>query len=508
MLILNFDDESLKVPVNGKILVGSEEDSDIFIENSNVAPRHAEISAGPNGECRISDLGSAQGTFVNGRRVKSKRLEPGDELRFGPVKARFVGWQSARQQPPREEASPAHASGTSAPASAAPNSKAPKPEPEPKTSEARAHKPPADPKAGSDRTTSPEVRPATAPESAGNQRRPNLLMRLFVALALLNATLFTACAVWFYVQTKSDLAERLESHAATGHPGHPAAPAVPPPVADSKTATRMDGMNQKLAAVESSLTDLRTRIAATEERSGETSRRIAEVAALIEELKRDATRKDPAPVPPVAGDPAMPASQAELVLIKERNRLTSFADEAIATGAREPYERLWDAIEDPHLANLIHATRAEILRVQDCYINGQRVKFYGIQQHQIPVAEIFPDSAALAPAQLSDDQLIQVLGDLKQSWQTRVKAAWHLGQRRSTKVGDALVKAIKSDPVLDVVAEATFSFEQISGYHAKLFDVAPLEAWWKSYNEKPVPQKIGPKAPAQGKAAEHKSKAE
>ena len=194
-------------------------------------------------------------------------------------------------------------------------------------------------------------------------------------------------------------------------------------------------------------------------------------------------------------------------MLKERNRLTAFADEAIATGARGPYERLWDAMEDPHLANLVHAARAEILRVQDCYINGQRVKFYGIQQHQIPVAEIFPDSSALAPAQLSDDQLIQVLQDLKQSWQTRVKAAWHLGQRRSTKVGDALVKAIKSDPMLDVTAEATFSFEQISGYHAKLFDIPPLEAWWNSYNEKTPAQKTLPKAPERD-GADVKSKTE
>jgi hypothetical protein len=78
--------------------------------------------------------------------------------------------------------------------------------------------------------------------------------------------------------------------------------------------------------------------------------------------------------------------------------------------------------------------------------------------------------------------MIQLLLDQKQPWQTRVKAAWFLGQRRSTKVGDALVKAIKGDPVLDVVAEATFSFEQMTGYRAKIFEVKPLEAWWASYN--------------------------
>lgn len=348
-------------------------------------------------------------------------------------------------------------------------------------------------------TRAPESLRVPRPGPSSNQRRPNHLMRLFILLAFANAALFVACAMWFYTKTRDDLEKRFESLATTVHPSTQPAPPAPPaiagPAVEKMLATATGELKKQIVELRSSQDDLRKRLDASEKRAAETTRQVAGISALVDEVKRGADRKDPPPPSPAVAEEIPPTSQSELVLLKERNRLTAYADEAIATGARGPYERLWDAIEDPRLANLVHAARAEILRVQDCYIHGQRVKFYNIQQHQIPVAEIFPESAALAAAQLSDDQLIQVLQDLKQPWQSRVKAAWHLGQRRNTKVGDALVKAIKSDPVLDVAAEATFSFEQITGYHAKLFEIPPLEAWWKSYTEKTPDPKLIPKTP-------------
>ena len=46
--------------------------------------RHARITRGPEGELTIEDLGSANGTFVNGRRIAAPRaLAPGDSIRVG-----------------------------------------------------------------------------------------------------------------------------------------------------------------------------------------------------------------------------------------------------------------------------------------------------------------------------------------------------------------------------------------------------------------------------------------
>src|SRR5690606_6886301 len=38
-----------------------------------------------NGELRVEDLGSSNGTFHNGQRVQEAVLEPGDALQIGPV---------------------------------------------------------------------------------------------------------------------------------------------------------------------------------------------------------------------------------------------------------------------------------------------------------------------------------------------------------------------------------------------------------------------------------------
>jgi pSer/pThr/pTyr-binding forkhead associated (FHA) protein len=56
---------------------------DINLADPEVSRRHAVV-----GEARsapaIEDLGSKNGTFVNGERIEGlRRLEPGDEIRFG-----------------------------------------------------------------------------------------------------------------------------------------------------------------------------------------------------------------------------------------------------------------------------------------------------------------------------------------------------------------------------------------------------------------------------------------
>jgi hypothetical protein len=45
---------------------------------------------------------------------------------------------------------------------------------------------------------------------------------------------------------------------------------------------------------------------------------------------------------------------------------------------------------------------------------------------------------------------------------------------------------VKDDSNLDVVKEATFSFEQMTGYRATLFEPKKLEAWWKEFNTLPT----------------------
>jgi pSer/pThr/pTyr-binding forkhead associated (FHA) protein len=68
--------------------IGRGEDNDIVLADPSVSRAHAEIendAAGP----LVRDLGSTNGTAVNGRRVRAERLHDGDELSFGNTRMRF-----------------------------------------------------------------------------------------------------------------------------------------------------------------------------------------------------------------------------------------------------------------------------------------------------------------------------------------------------------------------------------------------------------------------------------
>jgi pSer/pThr/pTyr-binding forkhead associated (FHA) protein len=68
--------------------VGRSDESEIVLADPSVSRAHAvlEISFG---EPLVRDLGSTNGTFVNGRRVSLERLHDGDELLFGNTRMRF-----------------------------------------------------------------------------------------------------------------------------------------------------------------------------------------------------------------------------------------------------------------------------------------------------------------------------------------------------------------------------------------------------------------------------------
>jgi pSer/pThr/pTyr-binding forkhead associated (FHA) protein len=68
----------------GTAIVGRVGEVDIVLDNPLVSRRHAEITVGPDG-VSVRDLGSTNGTFVNGERVTEADLRAGDRLSFGGV---------------------------------------------------------------------------------------------------------------------------------------------------------------------------------------------------------------------------------------------------------------------------------------------------------------------------------------------------------------------------------------------------------------------------------------
>ena len=68
--------------------IGSMPESNIVLADPNVSRNHAEIRPAGNGYV-VVDLGSTNGTRVNGARIQQQQLADGDELTFGNTHMRF-----------------------------------------------------------------------------------------------------------------------------------------------------------------------------------------------------------------------------------------------------------------------------------------------------------------------------------------------------------------------------------------------------------------------------------
>ncbi len=175
---------------------------------------------------------------------------------------------------------------------------------------------------------------------------------------------------------------------------------------------------------------------------------------------------------------ASPASQ-ELWLLKERNRLMFWADQAIAQGSSEAMDNLWRSLEDKDLSQLRDGVQAEIIRVQNYYGRLSRLP----PDYRLPVRDLIKDPAVRSEADLQPDQAIKLLLDIKQPLEVRARAAYVLGGRRTQDVAAALIQAMKTDPVLDVIKEAQRTLEDDYGMHVPPLHVRAAENWWKQYSE-------------------------
>jgi hypothetical protein len=181
---------------------------------------------------------------------------------------------------------------------------------------------------------------------------------------------------------------------------------------------------------------------------------------------------------PTANVAATSSAARELLLIKERNRLTAYADECIATGERRYLELVTKAIQYPEIPSLSAAAKAEYLRITQHFQLMQRID----PNYKLPLKELFPDGNLRDEADLSTTQIIEVLKNQESDWRTRLRAAYLLGGRRTREVGDALLAAMQTDPNLDVMKEAQLTFQQNTEQYFLLFDLPAIEAWWQLQN--------------------------
>jgi adenylate cyclase len=77
-------DQSFELPHGRSLVVGRGVASDIAIYDPTISRRHAELTVGADG-VQVRDLGSSNGTCINGSRVSAGRLNPNDSITFGKV---------------------------------------------------------------------------------------------------------------------------------------------------------------------------------------------------------------------------------------------------------------------------------------------------------------------------------------------------------------------------------------------------------------------------------------
>ena len=110
-LILSLaDDPAIKWTLrDGTMTVGRASSCDIAVQHPSVSRVHARLTVGASG-CRVSDLVSSNGTFVNGIRITGDAdVRDGDAIAFGEVNIRVTA-----PPPPKPAPAPAHGPGLAA----------------------------------------------------------------------------------------------------------------------------------------------------------------------------------------------------------------------------------------------------------------------------------------------------------------------------------------------------------------------------------------------------------
>jgi len=70
-------------------VIGRDAGNQIVLNDKLVSRQHAHLIVLDNGQVVIKDLGSSNGTFVNGNRITETQLNPGDIVKCGPI---FLNW--------------------------------------------------------------------------------------------------------------------------------------------------------------------------------------------------------------------------------------------------------------------------------------------------------------------------------------------------------------------------------------------------------------------------------
>ncbi len=192
------------IPISGSVFtVGRRPGNSAQLSDASVSGRHAEFVVESDGVV-VRDLGSTNGTKIDGERIESRKLVHGDVVVLGSVKVTLLETDRAGSAAPAgelgggdeleleydEPAKPTPAAVPASRASSAPAREVPRPEP--------IEAPVAAPTLAQPASTADAVRTISADKVARSGKRSMLGAALLAAAALAGG------AAWFFLQPKGD----------------------------------------------------------------------------------------------------------------------------------------------------------------------------------------------------------------------------------------------------------------------------------------------------------------
>jgi diguanylate cyclase (GGDEF)-like protein len=80
------------------VFIGRATDAEIRVDDEGVSRKHARVSTTPNNQVILIDLGSTNGTYVNGMKVSEQVLRDGDKVQIGSTTVLKFQYQDALEE--------------------------------------------------------------------------------------------------------------------------------------------------------------------------------------------------------------------------------------------------------------------------------------------------------------------------------------------------------------------------------------------------------------------------
>ncbi len=90
LLVMSGPRTGERLTLRNGFLVGGQPASDLSIPDGYTSSNHAQFTMDPEGNCMLVDLGSTNGTFINGQRIQTSPLQHGMTIKIGATELRFL----------------------------------------------------------------------------------------------------------------------------------------------------------------------------------------------------------------------------------------------------------------------------------------------------------------------------------------------------------------------------------------------------------------------------------